>query len=259
LKFTVPRISGNVWWHDESLLITNVDADFYQGELGGWAAFDFSPHEGNTYHFDMRTTNSSLAPLMADVAGRTNQLDGRVDLRLAVTDADTRDVMSWDGFGDMQLREGALWELPVFGVFAPVLNAMYRNLGSGRASDGHATFTITNGVVSTDDLELRSPAMRMQYRGSVDLRGNLNARAEAEALRNTAVIGPVVSTMLWPVTKLLEYKVSGTLGHPVAEPVYVPKALLFPLHPIQSIKGIFTSDEPPAKEPSATNAPVELK
>ena len=39
---------------------------------------------------------------------------------------------------------------------------------------------INNGVVRSDDLEIRSPAMRLDYHGSVDLQGQVNARVEAE-------------------------------------------------------------------------------
>ena len=42
--------------------------------------------------------------------------------------------------------------------------------------------------------------------------------------------------MLWPVSKLFEYQITGTLENPKSEPVYVlPKLLLMPLHPIRSL------------------------
>ena len=55
---------------------------------------------------------------------------------------------------------------------------------------------IRNGVIRSDDLETRSPAMRLEYRGNVDLEGHLNARVEAELFRDMWAIGPVVSTVL---------------------------------------------------------------
>jgi hypothetical protein len=55
------------------------------------------------------------------------------------------------------------------------------------------------------------------------------------------------------VTKLFEYKVTGTLGQPKIEPVYfVPKLVLMPFHPIRTIKELFPEESPPAK----TNAPA---
>ncbi|MGD0745616.1 MAG: hypothetical protein ABSA45_10715, partial [Verrucomicrobiota bacterium] len=69
----------------------------------------------------------------------------------------------------------------------------------------------------------------------VDLKENVNARVTAQLLRDTWVVGPLVSTALWPVSKLFEYHVTGTLRNPKPEPVYVPKLLLMPLHPLRSL------------------------
>jgi len=57
---------------------------------------------------------------------------------------------------------------------------------------------------------------------------------------------------LWPVSKLFEYHVTGTLNHPKSEPIYVPKLLLMPLHPIRSLEELFPAgdlftNQPPAK------------
>ncbi len=99
---------------------------------------------------------------------------------------------------------------------------------------------ITNGVIRTDNLEIRSPALRLQYRGTVDLAQQVEARVEAEPLRDLWVVGPLVSTVFWPVTKLFEYRVHGTLGEPRSEPVYLlPKLMLLPLRPLRTIKDWF--------------------
>jgi hypothetical protein len=103
-------------------------------------------------------------------------------------------------------------------------------------------FGMTNGVMFSDNLEIRSTMMRMQYAGTVDLQNRVNARVTAQLLRDTWVVGPFLSTALWPVSKLLEYKITGTLRQPQSQPVYLPKFLLMPLHPLQSLGGILSSD-----------------
>jgi hypothetical protein len=131
------------------------------------------------------------------------------------------------------------------------LNTVSPGLGNIRATDATTKFFITNGVIYTDSLEIRSTMMRLEYTGTVDLKQNVHARVTAQLLRNTWVIGPVVSTVLWPVSKLFEYKISGTLKNPKSEPVYyVPKLLLMPLHPFRSLEGMFPAG-------AGTNAPPE--
>ena len=253
-KFNVPQIAGDVHWRNQSLLLTNVTGEFYSGSMEGMAAFDFTPKQGNEFNFEMRTTDASLAPLLADLTGNSNRLEGRISGQLLITRANTHDIMSWQGRGDVTLHNGLLWEIPVFGVFTPVLNTFWPNLGSGRASEGAATFTITNSVVRSDNLELRSPMARLQYRGTVDFTGNIAARVEAEPLRDTWVIGPVVSTMLRPISKALEFKVTGNLNQPKAEPVYLPKFFLIPFSPLQSLRELFT--DKPAVPPQITPLPA---
>jgi hypothetical protein len=91
---------------------------------------------------------------------------------------------------------------------------------------------------------------RLQYSGTVDLRGNVNARVNAQLLHNLWVVGPLVSPFLWPVSKVFEYKVTGTLEDPKKEPVYVPKFLLLPLHPLRALEELLPGSA------NLTNAPA---
>jgi hypothetical protein len=93
--------------------------------------------------------------------------------------------------------------------------------------------------------------MRLQYSGSVDLQSRVNAHVTAQLLRDTWMVGSFISTALWPVSKLFEYKITGTLEKPESEPVYIPKFLLMPLHPIRSLQEMLfigmDTNQPPMK------------
>jgi hypothetical protein len=100
---------------------------------------------------------------------------------------------------------------------------------------------------------MRAPPTRLQYVGTVDFAGQLNARVRAEPLRDTWVIGPLLRLALWPVTKVLEYKMTGTLADPQPEPLYIPKLIYRPLlHPWQTLEDFFTPDA------ANTNAPPQF-
>jgi hypothetical protein len=91
--------------------------------------------------------------------------------------------------------------------------------------------------------------MRLEYTGTVDLSQNVNARVTARLLRDTWVVGPLVSKVLWPVSKLFEYQVTGTLKNPKSEPVYVPKLLLLPLHPIRTLEEMLPGGDSFSSQP----------
>jgi hypothetical protein len=238
-EFHVPAIAGNIHWQGQHLALTDVRADFYGGKANGLAQFDFHPGGDTSYSFSLETTGTLLHRLMGDLSSQTNKLEGSLSGRLVVTKASTSDWRRTDGYGSVDLRDGTIWDIPVFGVFSGVLNGIAPGLGNSRANAGSCTFGITNGVIHSDDLEIRTPTLRLKYRGNIDLDGQVNARVEAEFLRNMWLVGPLVSTVFWPVTKIFEFKVTGTLEKPKTEPVYlIPKILLMPLHPLRSLKDL---------------------
>lgn len=248
-RFHLPHVSGAVNYVGEDVTLDGITADFYSGQLAGSAAIHLTHEPGEDLRFAATFSDANLHFLMHDLAGRTNHLEGLVNGHLTVTSANTADWESWQGYGDVTLRDGLVWELPLFGIFTPIFNGLVPGLGNSRFSRGDTTFTITNSVVRFDDLELNAPLLRMKCRGTVDFHERVNAAVEAEPLRNAWLIGPLLNTVLRPVTKALEYKVTGTLGQPKAEPLYVPKILLFPLQPFQTLKDIFTDQS------GKTNAP----
>ena len=223
----------------------------------GYAHFDFHPGRPTDYQFNLTATNALLHPLVADLFLNTNRLDGRLSGTLVITNASTADIQSWNGYGNLNLQDGLIWDIPIFGVFSGVLNTMVPGLGSSRASAGTCSYVITNGIIRSDDLDVRSTGTRLQYHGAVDFQGQVNARVEASILHDMPVVGPVVSTVLWPVTKLFEYKVSGTLGEPKLAPLYVVPKFLFlpfqlPFHPFRTLRALLPDDS----TANRTNAPA---
>jgi hypothetical protein len=250
LKFKASRIAGTIHWREQTLTLTNVTAAFCGGVGTGFATFDFhAPHQGADYQFAAVVSNVNLHLLAADWAPATNHLEGTLSGQLVITRADSRDWRTWDGFGRANLRDGLLWDIPLFGILSPVLNTISPGLGNSRATEASAKFAITNGVIYSDSLEIRTLMMRLQYTGAVDLRENVDARVTAQLLRDTWVVGPLVSTALWPVSKLFEFHVTGTLKNPKSEPVYIPKLLLMPLHPFRSLGELFLSGDSGSSPP----------
>ncbi len=254
-KFHIAKISGRVDWVGETLKLRDMHADFYHGAASGDAEFDFHRDLGTQFRFDVSTANADLHLLMLDLSTKTNHLEGSLSTHLTLTDGNSHDLHSLQGSGRVELRDGLIWDIPIFGILSPVLDGIApgMGLGSSRAREGSATFGITNGVVRSDDLEIRASMMRLQYWGAVDLVGNqLDARAQAELFRDTWVVGRLLSYTLWPVSKIFEYRFTGTLHEPKSEPVFfVPKILLFPFHPIRTLKDL----APEIPGSSSTNAP----
>ena len=55
------------------------------------------------------------------------------------------------------------------------------------------------------------------------------------------------------MSKIFEYKVTGTLAEPKSETVYIPKVLTMPLHPFRTLEELFSGGS------NKTNAPPVFK
>ena len=260
-KFKVPHIAGDVHWLNNNLQLTNVQMDFYGGEGGGYANFVFEPgRPGSDFNFSLSVSNVMLQLLMSSISAHSNRLEGTFGGSLQITDANSDDWHSCNGLGQAHLRDGFIWELPIFGVLSPALDSIIPGLGSSRATEGRAGFVITNGVVYSDSLTIRSPMMRLTYDGTADFDGRVNARVEAELLRDTWLVGRILSAALGPVTKLLEYKVTGTLSRPKPEPVYfIPKLIFLPLRPFHTLEDIFSGGNKSTNSPPFSDYDLEPK
>jgi hypothetical protein len=251
-KFETTAITGRIHWWKDFIILTNATSECYGGEARGWGVFNVSPAiNGTDFSFLVHGTNVDFHRMSAALWSPTNRLEGALSGTIFVTSANSEDWRTWNGSGRMQLRDGLLWDVPIFALMSPVLNAVSPGLGNSRATEATAPFQMTNGVISTESLLINAKMMRLQYAGTVDLEENVNAKVTAQLLRNTPLVGSVFSAVLWPVSKIFECHVTGTLENPSVKPIYIPKILLMPLHPIRSLEELFSPSDS-----SSTNAPA---
>lgn len=253
-KLNLARVKGKVHWKGTQLTLQDVEADFYGGRAAGIANIDLSQPKTTIYDFAATATSAMMQPLVRDLFGFTNRLEGTLDAQLVVTHASSAVTNDMQGYGKASLRDGFLWELPILGILTPLVNGISPGLANSRATSATCSFAIENAVVKSKDLVIRAEGMRLNYGGTVDLEGRTEARVEAEVMRDMWLVGPLVSTVLWPVTKMFEYKVSGTLGEPKLEPLYIfPKLIRIPLQPLKTLKSLL-----PEGGSNRTNSPPTL-
>jgi hypothetical protein len=254
LKLKTTNIVGTLDWRGQTLLLTNAVAAFYGGTADGHAYFDFRvPHEGADYQYEVNVTNVNLHLVAEDLARPTNHLEGVLAGQLVVTNCTTEDWRTLSGHGQVSLRDGLLWDIPIISILSPVLNTVSPGLGNSRATEASARFVITNGIIFSDSLDIRSTMTRLEYVGTIDLKhgGTVNAHVTAQLLRDTPLVGSLFSTVLWPVSKLFEFHITGPLENPKSEPIYVlPKLLLLPLHPIRTLEDIIPGTDTFSSRPA---------
>ncbi len=248
------RRNGEIFWREQTMTLTNIVAEFYGGELRGNLVSRFNTDRSASLVFHLDTKRTEVTGLMSDILGKPSELSGRLDGSLDIT-ANSNDWESWNGASSVTLKEGYLWELPLIGIFAPVLDRLTPGLGTGTFSEGTADFTIKDSVVASRNLELKSALIRLQYKGEVDFEGRIRkGGVVAEALRDTWVIGPVLGPLfnlaLSPIERMLKFELSGTLSQPTLELKHIPKALLVPFQlPFKVLDELVPDAEPEGRGP----------
>ncbi len=243
-RFHLPRIQGSVVWTNEAVRLRDLDGQFYGGRVRGDVDVDMTAPVGADLKFEARFDRVDFAGLMEDLIAPTNRLEGRLQGIWTLTHANSEDWNSWNGLGRVELREGYLWDIPLLGVGTQWMQALGMDVAKSPVRGLEGDFTMTNSVIHTRNLQLQSPAMWLAYRGTVDFAANVDARVEAQVLREAAVVGPLVSLVFSPLTKILEFKVGGTIMNPLIEPLHIPKPLLLPLNPVAVFRDIFRRPEP---------------
>jgi hypothetical protein len=247
-------IKGKVDYHIRTVVLTNLEATFYgNGKAQGWIDVEWEGLKSG-FDSDFNFTDVNLSALTRDTLAQTNKIEGMLDGHLRFGSPLGTNDNNFFGRGWVHLHNGLLWNIKLFGVFSPILNTIAPGSGDSRAREASATFVITNSVLNTDDLDIRSSGFRLLYRGTIDAQKRLNARVEANLLRDTPLFGHFLSWMLTPVDKVFEYRVTGTLNKPVAKPVYIPKLFLDILRPFHSLKEMLPPPAPKSN-PEATPPP----
>jgi hypothetical protein len=244
-KLLAGTASGQVHWIAQRVHLTNVQAALYGGTLSGWCLFDDSPEIGTLFHGRTSVTNIQLPLLVRGWSAKSNNVQGVLDGNIAITGGNTANAKTWTGSGSLSVNQAVLWDIRLFGIFSPMLNSIIPGFGDIRAYQASADYVVTNGMAASDDLEIRSTDFRLVYRGVLNTEKELDARVKAEVLRDTPIIGWLISRAFTPFSTLFEYKIGGTLDAPTSRPLYIPNALTLILEPFHKKSAPSGDDSPP--------------
>src|SRR2546425_1959204 len=178
--------------------ISPHSAGLYEGELSGALSLD-----GNANRIALKETlsNVSIGPLLRDLA-RQDRLEGKgnVALELAAAGATAGALKrSLSGAAKVRLRDGAIKGIDIAGLLRKARAAAGKQ--SGQAADSKertdfselsASFSITNGVAHNEDLDVKSPLLRIGGSGDIDIgRSAINYVVKASVVGTTSLTVPV--------------------------------------------------------------------
>lgn len=218
-KLTADKAVADITITNNILFIDNFDGDFYGGKLRGKANFALT--NDGPYRFDFTTETVDVRKLLTAMSSTTNASSGKLTGEAWVTGKGS-DLAQINGAGKLSINDGVLWEIPIFGIFSRIMNGIDSGLGTTKATKAVATFTLGDKSAKTEDMTVAAGAFTLTGQGKVGFDGKLDFRVDARLLKSV----PLLSQILWPLSKILEYKIGGTLGDYSYRPLNLPKEIL---------------------------------
>jgi AsmA protein len=168
--------------------VSPISASLYQGTLAGTAAVNAN---SNSFAVKQQLTGISVGPLLRDAANK-DILEGRGNVALDVTttgQTPTALKKALNGTASVALKDGALKGVDVAGLLRQARailgskNAIEQQAKGGQKTDFTeltGSFVIKNGVAHNDDLQAKSPLVRLAGAGDIDIgEGTMDYTAKA--------------------------------------------------------------------------------
>jgi len=198
------RVSGKLLFTTDRLQIVDLDAGLFSGTVRGKS--DISLARNDSRHHASITVGAVNFPRLTDLyfnyKTAQGELSGTYDF-----DGLGGDPRKMSGHGKIEVTNGDVFAIPVFGPLSGILSYVIPGAGYSIARQASASFTIKQGIIHTEDFDVAGKLFDMVGRGDIYF---LDDKLDFEV----GISPKGASVVLAPVYKLFEYKGEGNLAKP---------------------------------------------
>lgn len=202
--FHIPYVfnhpDGLLTFKNRRLLVDMKQCGFYGGTLGGTLDLDLRPNPAG-YVIDLKLDKIDFLKFMTrsfnyDKSTGVMNARGHFTGSLGV-------MASMTGKGYANVDDGDITGIPLLGSLTPLIP------GFSAADAAHGNFTIANGFIRTDDLNITSETLALIGNGNYNF---INDKLDLNMRVNTRV--PLFGLLTYAVSKIFEFHASGTMKDP---------------------------------------------
>jgi hypothetical protein len=189
----------------QTLFLKDLDASLMGGRVGANAAFSVKPGD-LSYKATIKIRDVDF-PSFTKLYFNYDELRGRLHGEYDFTGAGV-DARTMRGKGTAEVIDGNVFAIPIFGPLSSILNSIVPGLGFNVAKRASASYQVRDGIITTDDFLVRGNGFSMLGGGQLfflDDRMTFDVRLNAQGLPGT---------LLFPVSKLFEYRSEGKMSKP---------------------------------------------
>ncbi len=198
------KIAGRLLFTDDHLQIVDLKGGLFAGNVQGSA--DISLAHGDPHYQAKLAVDGVDFPRLTDLYYNYKTAHGQLSGTYDFTGFGD-DSRAMQGSGKMNVANGDVFAIPVFGPLSGILNLVVPGAGYSIARNATADFTVQKGIIHTENFEVAGKLFSMVGRGDIyfmDDKLDFDMRIDPK--------GPGI--LLAPVYKLFEYKGEGSLKNP---------------------------------------------
>ncbi len=233
LKKNLPfqSIAGQVVFTEDRMWLNEVHGDIFGGEAKGALNLALGRVKDYTASLDVKNLDFvRLTKLYFNYDTSKGLLSGTY--RFTGTSDDARTL---HGMGTLEVERGNVFAIPFMGPLSMVIGSVMPGLGYDEAHQASANFLTNGGKIYTGNLNVKGVGFSLLgggWLGYMDDTMNFRIRMNTRGLPGA---------VLYPVSKLFEYRSDGPLG----KPVWRPSVLTAPLAAL--VKKPVAAPTPPPK------------
>jgi len=204
--------AGQLLFTDDRLQLQNVEGALFSGSVRGSADISLAKDDP---HYSAKLILSRIDfPRLTDLYFKYQTARGKLSAAYDFSGLGSQS-RSMRGSGKVEVTDGDVFAIPIFGPLSDLLGKFFPQAGYSIAHKATADFTVKQGVIHTENLNVAGKLFGMLGHGDVlfaDDKLDMDVRINAN--------GP--GFVLLPVYKLFEYKGEGSLSKPTWRPKRLP-------------------------------------
>jgi type II secretion system protein N len=214
-RFFLQQLRSPLRYNENGLDLSQISAHLGGGDLNG--RFTMQPEaDESPFHVEMKFRGVQADQIITDAGGPSGVLQGKLDGSLQ-TDGKTTDPDTLAGSGEVFLRDGQIRQYNLLVALGQIFQI--EELTQLHLDQAEAKYHLAPGVVTIDELVLRSQNIHLSASGTVSFRGklHLNSRLAINEKVRAQLFKPIRANFQptgEPGYSAVDFEVTGTLERP---------------------------------------------
>lgn len=214
-RFFLQQVKSPFRYNDDGLDLPQISAQLGGGDLSG--RFKMQPEtDESPFHVEVKFRGVQADQVITEVGGPSGVLQGKLEGNLQV-EGKTADPDALAGDGEIFLKDGQLRQYNLLVALGQIFQI--EELTQLHLDQAEAKYRLAPGVVTIDDLVLRSANIHLSATGTVSFRGklHLNARLAINEKVRAQLFKPIRANFQptdEPGYSAVDFEVTGTVERP---------------------------------------------